>query len=198
MKKTLLLFVILVISISCRDDEMTSNSLSLTDFPLTFQYERIEDDTNMEIQLFTDEGEIPIDFTSNVVEQLSNNVINQREDWIFQSMTLHDDGTPSEIIPSENESSAQDDYNPIIYEITGNNYVITTANSVEIQATVNETTNELTIPYYSFFKISPQSPTTLTGHSPQSFVNYFVDTTNFIQGDTMATIKYNAIYKLTD
>lgn len=194
MKKTLLLFAILIISIGCKDDETPDTSL--TNYPLTFEFDRIEDNTDMEIQLFTDEGEIPTDFTSNVVKQLSNNVINQREDWIFRSMTLYDDGTPSEILPSENELSAIDDYNPITYEITDNNYVFTTANAVEIQSTVDANTNELTIPYYSFFKTSPQSPMTLTGHSPQSFVNFFVDTANFIERDTLATIKYNAIYKL--
>jgi len=196
MKKTLLFFAIFIISVGCKDDE--SDSPSLTDYPITFAFDRIEDDTNMEVQLFINQGEIPTDFTSNVVKELSDNVINQREDWVFQSITLYDDGTPSEIIPSENESAAQDDYNPITYEITDDNYVFITANNVEIQSTVDKNTNELTIPYYSFFKTSSQSPMTLTGHSPQSFVNFFVDTTNFIQGDTMATIQYNAIYKLTD
>jgi len=198
MKKTLLLFAILITSIGCKDDETTDPMPSLTDYPLTFEFDRIEDNTNMAVQLFTDGGEISADPTSNVVKELSNNIITEREDWVFQSMTLYNDGIPSEILLSENESSAQSDTNPITYEITGDNYVFTTANNIEIQSTVDENTNELTIPYYSYYKVANQPPTPLVGHIPQSFVYYFIDTTNFVQGDTMATIQYNAIYKLID
>jgi len=199
MKKTILLFFILVIFFGCKDDEMMPEPTpSLTDYPLTFEFNRIEADANMDVHLFTDEGEITTNPTSNVVKELSNNVINQREDWVYQSLTLYDDGRPSEIVLSENEASAQDDYNPITYGIVGNSYVFTTANNIEIQSTVNEDTNELTIPYYSYYKISSQSPMVLRGHAPQSFVYYFVDTMNFIEGDTMATIQYDVIYKLAD
>lgn len=197
MKKTLLLFSILVIFSNCKDDEVTTGP-SLTDYPLTFELEEIEDNTNMTVNLFTQDGEITADPTSNVVIQLSNNIITEREEWLYPSITLHNDGTPSEIGLSENEPNSQDDYNPITYEITGNNYVITTANNIEIQSTVDETTKKLTVPYYSYYKVSPQNPTTLRGHLPQSFVYSFIDTANFIQGDTMATIEYNVIYKLVE
>jgi len=197
MKKILLLLSILVIFSNCKDDEVTTGP-SLTDYPLTFELEEIQDNTNMTVNLFTQGGEIIADPTSGVVIELSNNIITEREEWLYPSIILHNDGTPSEIVLSENESNAQDDYNPITYEIIDNNYVITTANNIEIQSTVDETTKKLTIPYYSYYKVSSQNPTILRGHLPQSFAYSFIDTTNFIQGDTMATIKYDVIYKLAE